>query len=42
MIRNTSSGLAASKGLLTDLQIILDHEDPSNGVMETSWVSGVQ
>ena len=22
----------------TDLQIILDHEDPSNGVMETSWV----
>ena len=22
----------------TDLQIILDHEDPSKGVMETSWV----
>ena len=22
----------------TELQIILDHEDPSNGVMETSWV----
>ncbi len=22
----------------TELQIVLDHEDPSNGVMETSWV----
>ncbi len=22
----------------TELQIILDHEDPSNGIMETSWV----
>ena len=22
----------------TELEIILDHEDPSNGIMETSWV----